>query len=177
MQGVVELRKTLSVSEFEIDEATLAWFLRDRKLDQEKAAKKVPCPLDHFAGRGSTSSASVRAGSLSPSSTPQVKAYLAWRAQGNDKLSYKDVQAEASTGKASLLSIRDVVRALPCPSRASRPPSHLRRRTPALAPARGPLPRRARPTRAPTRQRRNPLLRNNALRLSPRRSSVARSCA
>lgn len=134
LQGVAQLRQTLGVSEFEIDDTTLAWFLRDRKLDQEKAAKKarqppIPPRTAPHSGRASRTSVTL----IAP--PRQVRAYLAWRAQGNDKLSYKDVQAEAATGKASLLSVRDVARPRP----AARAPPPLERFVPAPhSPARRP---------------------------------------
>ena len=43
--------------------------------------------------------------------TLQVRAYLAWRAQGNFGLTYSDIANEAATGKAVLLPFRDLARA------------------------------------------------------------------
>lgn len=117
------LREALKISAAECDDSTLAWFLRDRKLNVEKAVSKV-CSCRQFmtaSARRLPPCSCIVTSSLdvsfqSDTCMLQVRSYLDWRAAGNSNLSYQDVAKEAATGKAVLLPSQDLVR--PRPSRS-----------------------------------------------------------
>ncbi len=97
-QALVRLRAALGGDADACDAATLAWLLRDRKLDVEKTVAKARRLL-----RCRMALALTRPHA-------QVRSYLEWRAGGFAKLTAADVATEAATGKARLLAQRDLVR-------------------------------------------------------------------
>jgi hypothetical protein len=101
-----QLRTALGAEADACDAETLAWLLRDRKLDVEKATAKVLAPARLREP--------LRPGLTRP--RRQIRAYLQWRAGGFSGLTAADVAREAATGKAQLLLQRDLVRAVCAPA-------------------------------------------------------------
>lgn len=98
----MQLRTALGADADGCDADTLAWLLRDRKLDVEKAVVKARARAR--TTHRPPAAALTRCGS-------QVRSYLQWRSGGFVGLTAADVAKEAATGKAQLLTTRDLVRA------------------------------------------------------------------